>query len=203
MPKRLYIFFTMLVVFGGAAMFLMTITESLWGFSDTQVPVPALEVVAPSRDVEPGDHPVRLRVPALDIDARVQEVGVTASGNMATPSNFTDVGWYKYGTPPGFRGSAVIAGHVDNGLALPGVFKRLNELAVGDHLYVKTQDGSEALFRVVEIQTYPYTHVPRDVLFARTDTARLNLITCEGAWVSGERTYDLRLVVYTELVSAE
>lgn len=199
MPKRLYIFFTMLVVFGGAAMFLMTITENLWGVSDTQIPIPP-EAVAVDRDVELGDHPVRLRVPVLGIDAHVQEVGVTSSGNMATPNNFTDVGWYKYGTPPGFHGSAVLAGHVDNGLALPGVFKRLNELAVGDDLYVETQDGSEALFRVVEIQTYPYTHVPRDVLFARTDTARLNLVTCEGTWVSGERTYDQRLVVYTELI---
>jgi len=185
------------VVLLAAFVFGQTAVEALWYVSDTEVPVP--ETIELTEIASPEDYPVRFRVPALGIDTRVQHVGVNAKGNMAVPNNFTDVGWYKYGTPPGFLGSAVIAGHVDNGLSLPGVFKNLSELKIGDDIFVEKEDGSELRFVVTEIQVYPYTLVPRDILFSRTDVARLNLITCEGAWVAGERTYDQRLVVYAEL----
>ena len=185
------------VVLCAGFVFGQTAVEALWYAPDTEVPVP--EIGSSAELALPEDYPTRFRVPVLGIDARVQHVGVNAKGNMAAPNNFTDVGWYKYGTPPGFVGSAVVAGHVDNGLGLPGVFKDLSELKIGDDIFVEREDGVELRFVVTEIQVYPYTHVPRDILFSRTDVARLNLITCEGAWVAGERTYDQRLVVYAEL----
>jgi sortase (surface protein transpeptidase) len=143
--------------------------------------------------------PEQLRIPILGIDALVQHVGLTKSGKMAVPTNFTDVGWYRYGTAPGFVGSAVIDGHVDNGLRLPGVFKKLNGLAVGDEIFVRTAAGAELRFVVQEVAVYGYKEVPTEVLFNRADTARLNLVTCDGAWVAGEKTYDKRLVVYAVL----
>lgn len=186
------------VILCAVFVFASTISESLWYAPDSEIAVPdfgsTVELFSPEQ------RPSRLRVPALGIDAHVQHVGVNAKGNMATPNNFTDVGWYKYGATPGFLGSAVFAGHVDNGLGLSGVFKRLDELDVGDEIFVASKDGTELLFRVVEIQTYPHDSVPGETLFARNDVPRLNLITCEGVWVPGERTYDQRLVVYTELV---
>lgn len=142
--------------------------------------------------------PDRLRIPALAIDAAVQHVGVKENGNMATPSGFKDVGWYKYGTVPGQQGSAVITGHVDNGLGLAGVFRDLEKIKTGEEVYVKTKDGGEARFVVTDIQTYAYTAVPLDLLFNRHDKARLNLITCTGNWIKKEKTYDARLVVYLE-----
>lgn len=121
---------------------------------------------------------------------------------MGTPSNFTDVAWYKYGPVPGALGSAVIDGHVDNGLALAGVFKHLVDIKIGDRVTTVTRDGSQLQFAVVAIETYPYQDTPSSTIFATaTDTARLNLITCEGTWVPGGKTYDHRLVVYTQLVS--
>lgn len=182
----------------GAAVFLSTAVAT-WHVADTDVPAPQL-AWSDVRTIAANDLPGRLRVPALGIDAPVQHVGVNAKGNMRAPNNFTDVGWYKYGTPPGSVGSAVIAGHVDNGLGLPGVFVQLEKIKIGDDLYVIQKDGDEFRFRVTEIQVYPYTRVPRDILFLRRDIARLNLITCEGAWVAGEKMYDQRLVVYSELV---
>lgn len=178
--------------------FVSTVAESLWYAPDSEIAVPdfgsTVELFSPEQ------RPSRLRVPALEIDAYVQHVGVNAKGNMATPNNFTDVGWYKYGATPGFLGSAVFAGHVDNGLGLSGVFKRLADIQIGDEVLVESKEGKELRFRVVEIQTYPHDSVPGEMLFARNDRPRLNLITCEGVWVPGERTYDQRLVVYTELV---
>src|SRR5581483_3680239 len=83
-----------------------------------------------------ADLPARLIIPSLHIDAPVEYVGVNAAGNMRAPSNFTDVAWYDRGTVPGTQGSAVMDGHVDNGLGLPGVFKNLATLQPGADIYV-------------------------------------------------------------------
>ncbi len=147
----------------------------------------------------PGDIPARLQIPSLNIDANVQRVGIAKSGSMAVPSNFTDVAWYRLGTVPGFVGSAVIDGHVDNGLSLAGVFKHLSDIQVGDEIDVITASSSIKKFVVSEVAVYPYKEVPLERLFNASDQARLNLITCEGAWIKGEKTYDQRLVVYATL----
>lgn len=149
----------------------------------------------------PAEEPSRLVIPAIGVDANIQYVGVNAKGNMGVPNNFTDVAWYKYGTAPGERGSAVIDGHVDNGLALPGVFKHLDAVKIGDGIEVSTKEGSALRFAVDEIDTYPMDAVPLDKVFNRDDTARLVLITCTGAWVKEAKTYDTRLVVYAHLVA--
>ena len=107
--------------------------------------------------------PERLIIPKLSIHALVHPVGIRADGTMGVPSNFTDVAWYKYGPAPGEKGSAVIDGHVDNALALPGVFKHLSELAPGDDVYVETASSTEVHFIVTDVETRQ-----RDiVLFAR------------------------------------
>ncbi len=152
-------------------------------------------------DASPQDLPSRLRIPSLGIDTNVQHVGVGKTGNMAVPTNYTDVGWYRLGTVPGFVGSAVMDGHVDNGLALPGVFKQLNQIKKGDELFVDTAGGATRRFVVQEVALYPYQEVPLQKLFSRADQARLNLVTCDGAWVQGAKTYDHRLVVYATLAS--
>lgn len=142
--------------------------------------------------------PSRLRIPLLGIDARVQLVGRTIAGAMATPNNFTDVGWYTGGPRPGEQGSAVITGHLDNALSLDGVFKRLGDLRIGDEVYVDTATGEHVLFRVIKIALYPYQKVPLNEVFSQTDGTYLNLITCAGTWLPKQRSYDHRLVVYTE-----
>ncbi|MBI2611030.1 class F sortase [Candidatus Kaiserbacteria bacterium] len=190
-----------IVTLAALAVFADTLMGALWYSPDTEVPVPEIEQVPEEKRALPEDQPARLRVPSLEIDAFIQHVGVNAKGNMAAPSNFVDVGWYKYGTTPGFTGSAVVTGHVDNALGLPGVFKELDKMRIGDDIFVEAQDGEELHFRVVEIQRYPYTLVPLKVLFSRSDLPRLNLITCSGKWLQSERSYDERLVVYAELVS--
>lgn len=144
--------------------------------------------------------PERLIIPKLEIDADVQHLGVTTSGNMAAPNNFTDVSWYKLGTPPGADGSAVMAGHEDNAISLDGVFKHLEDLVVGDSVYVMDKDGNKLEFKVVDSKVYPYDNSPVEKIFNAKGKARLNLITCAGEWLPSAHTNDKRLVVYTELV---
>ncbi|QQG38312.1 MAG: class F sortase [Candidatus Kaiserbacteria bacterium] len=176
-----------------------TLARALWYSPDTEVDIPSTgQAITPA---SPEAYPARLEIPSLDIDAAVQYVGINAKGNMANPSNFTDVGWYKGGTVPGSVGSAVMAGHLDNALALDGVFKRLKELKAGDSMYVTTVGGEKLRFVVQEASVYNYLQAPVERIFKRADRARLNLITCEGEWIKSDKTYDERRVVYAVLAS--
>ena len=142
--------------------------------------------------------PTRLLIPKIHVDAKVLEMGLTTKGNMEAPHNFTDVGWYKYGPKPGEMGSAVIDGHVDNGLSLPAVFIDLKKLTSGDDIYVT--EGDKTLHFVVQnVERYYYKSAPTDIIFNRTDLRRLNLITCDGDWVTLDKTADHRVVVYAVL----
>lgn len=188
-------FFILLGTLAAGVLFTNTLVGALFYNPDTEISIP----VESSIPLTPLQEPTRLRIPALSINTPVQHVGVNAKGNMAAPNNFTDVGWYKYGVVPGGDGSAVMAGHVDNGLALAGVFKRLSELKTGDEVLVERVDGSIATFVVTSSRRYPYNKVPTEIIFNPLGSARLNLITCEGAWVKALKTYDERLVVFTKL----
>jgi sortase A len=190
------------VAVAAVGIFAWTLVHALYYAPDQEVNNPALAASAPIATASSSALPERLMIPSLHIDANVQKVGLTAQNNMGIPSNFTDVAWYKYGTIPGQKGSAVIDGHVDNGLALAGVFKHLVDIKNGDDVYVQQADGSKLHFIVVDIQSYPYKAAPSDTIFNQRDAARLNLITCEGVWVKGDRTYDHRLVVFTKLVNS-
>ena len=146
--------------------------------------------------VPAASYPDRLLIPALGVDAAIQYLGINAKGNMMAPSNFTDVGWYRFGTVPGEPGSAVIDGHLDNGLGLAGVFKNLDRLQPGDQIEVLTKGGAKVVFAVAAVQAYPSGGVPADFIFNRTGGAYLNLITCDGDWVPSADSYNERLVVF-------
>ena len=165
----------------------------------TATPVSALTptlTLAPTQSNSPTieNFPLQLIIPALNIDAKIQDVGITKKGNMGVPNNFTDVGWYKYGAIPGRLGSAVIAGHVNNGLAFPAVFAHLGDLKKGDDVYIKMDDGKEVHFVVVDLSTYDYNAKVSKV-FNQNDDRYLKLITCTGVFVKSYGTHNKRLVV--------
>ena len=176
--------------------FVVTLVGALW-YS------PQNEIAAPFAATVPSDPPTRLIIPAINLNVHVQQAGLIAGNRMAAPTNFTDVAWYKYGPAPGMLGSAVIAGHLDNGLGLTGVFKNLKELKVGDDIQVLTATGTTLHFTVEKLVAYPYDQVPASI-FTDNDKARLNLITCAGKWIKTPAlgwTIDHRLIVYATLNS--
>lgn len=185
------------LLIAAVVVFIYTLFNSVGYYPQTTGPAPVSAIQAP---VATSSLPSRIIIPALSINAHVQDLGVNSIGNMQAPNNFVDVGWYKYGTVPGYRGSAVIDGHVDNGLGLAGVFTDLNKIQVGDDVDVQTIGGTVLKFVVADVQIYPYQSVPTDQVFSLTDAARLNLITCDGTWVNGQDTYNERLVVYTTYI---
>jgi len=141
--------------------------------------------------------PIRIKIPKIHVDAAVQYLGLTPEGAMDVPSNSIDVGWFKLGTRPGDLGSAVIAGHFDSQNGSPGVFAQLHKLKPEDELIVVDDKGASISYKVRESRTYnPKDDVPG--VFNQSDGMHLNLITCDGIWDNGQKSYSKRLVVFAD-----
>ena len=156
---------------------------------------------AAESDPVPDNYPVFLIIPSISTRAHVQYVGVTSKGTMAVPNNFTDVAWYKDGVVPGDTGTAVIDGHLDDGLGLPAVFWSLSKLNLGDEIDVVTKDNKKIVFVVTKVNLY-HTDDPNAGLeiFSQSNKPTIRLITCDGVWLKDQKTYNERLVVSAELV---
>lgn len=147
------------------------------------------------------DAPLDLVIPTLNLEALIQTVGVDQNGRMGLPTNFVDVGWYKYGPRPGERGSAVIAGHLDTTIDDKAVFAKLSDLKKDDDVFVFDKTAKKIHFRVTKKEVYDDTKAPLEKIFDQgVLTARLNLVTCDGVWSTTTQNYSERLVVYSERV---
>ena len=145
--------------------------------------------------------PVRLNVDSIRINALVNPVGLTKSGDMDIDSNAEQVAWYKSGPRPGEEGSAVIAGHYGWKDGVPSVFNDLNTLVKGDKISTTDDGGRVKTFIVTRTEIYS-PHQDATSIFKSDDgKAHLNLVTCQGSWNNSAQTYSERLVVFTNLSS--
>lgn len=147
---------------------------------------------------EEGMIPTHIEIPAIDVSAVVEKVGLEEDGQMSVPDSGSVVGWYSKGYRPGKKGNAVLAGHVDDKNA-PAVFFYLKNLKVGDTVYLHGDHNQMLTFTVKEIKAYPYDKAPLEEIFGRHEKARLNLITCTGQFDRNTGNHAERLVVFTEL----
>ncbi len=122
---------------------------------------------------------------------------------MGIPTNFTDVAWYKDGPAPGALGSAVIDGHLDGKDTPEAVFYNLDKLQLGDVVEVIDTNGEILQFKVVDTKVYDHDAVTTEIFAGDASKARLNLITCAGSWDKTQKLYQKRVVVFTELLTAE
>lgn len=191
--------FAALVLCAALAVFGYTLARASV-FGPTEEELSPAQLGASARTT-PDEYPLRLKIPVLGVDAAVQDVGVAKSGRMAVPTNYADVGWYRYGPAAGEQGNAVFDGHVDNGFGRLGVFARLHMLRKGDEVSVVYKDGREARFVVEEVAAYQTAEVPLEEIFSESGPPKAVLITCEGTFDPESKTYDRRLVVYARLAS--
>ena len=164
----------------------------------TPVPttVPATESSPPTTafTAQPPSDPVRLAIPALGVDSPVVPVGLEPDGTMEIPG-VSEAGWFEPGPRPGAPfGSAVIAAHVDYG-GRPGVFFDLRTLEVGNEITVTDDAGDPLTYVVTERFQVDKQELPIDELFRPGGAPTLTLITCGGAFDTGERSYQDNIVV--------
>lgn len=148
----------------------------------------------------PASPPTRVRIPAIGVDAAVDELGLNTDGTVAVPSVPSDAGWYTGSAAPGQIGAAVLLGHVDFVGTGPAVFYRLGDLKPGDTITVARKDGSSAAFSVDAVREAPKSNFPTDEVYGPTDgTAQLRLVTC-GDWDSDQHKYVGNTIVFATLV---
>ncbi|TWT05245.1 class F sortase [Planococcus sp. CPCC 101016] len=145
-----------------------------------------------------GIQPTSLKIPSIDLEAKVQHLGVTEKGEMAVPDNIEDVSWFSPGYEPGQNGRAVIAGHVD-GVEGPAIFWDLSELELGDEVVVENKDKT-LTFKVHTMESVPLDLTDVSTVFGYTSSPELVLITCSGTYDFDRGTREERLIVYASLV---
>ncbi len=144
--------------------------------------------------------PRRLVIPSIKVSAAIQSVGLGQNEEMDVPNNFQDVGWFNLGSRPGERGSAVVAGHLNNDYGAAGVFWHLNKLKAGDDIYIIDEKGKSLHFKVSGKKVYSADSSVEEI-FGKSDKIRLNLITCSGVWDEKTQNYNNRLVVSADLAA--
>jgi LPXTG-site transpeptidase (sortase) family protein len=144
--------------------------------------------------------PVRIRIPVLNVEAPVKEVGLDAHGDLIVPTDADTVVWFGASAPPGLAGNAIMAGHTDwNGKL--GTFFRLKDLDKGATVEVQASDGAKRTFSVTEKQLYPVDNAPVEFIFAATPKPVLTMITCGGSFNQIRHDYTHRVVVRAELAA--
>ncbi|MFG2590589.1 class F sortase [Streptomyces sp. NPDC048438] len=156
---------------------------------------PRTRVADPLRPSEP----VRIRIPGIGVDAPMTGLGLTADGSLDAPpaGNRNLAGWFEGGTPPGAKGTAIVAGHVDNAEG-PSVFYGLGSLKKGAGVEIDRGDGSTAVFSVDAVEVYEKDEFPDKRVYGATPHASLRLITCGGGF-SRETGYQGNVVAYAHL----
>jgi LPXTG-site transpeptidase (sortase) family protein len=154
---------------------------------------------SPTKQVNPNSLlPVYLKIPKLNIDAVVENVGLTDSGAMDVPSVPMNVAWFDVGPRPGENGSSVIAGHSGYKDNIQAVFDNLYKLKIGDEIDVEDATGAMTVFIVSGLKNYNTDQSALSVFSSNDGLAHLNLITCSGDWNAVKQTHSARLVVFAD-----
>jgi hypothetical protein len=190
---------------------LITLAAAGVGPSSAGVPRPAAEAIpvaaaaadAPERPEQVSiptplavADPVRIVIPAIEVDASIVPVGLLPDGAMEVP-DFGVAGDYVEGPRPGEPGPAVIAAHVDS-LDGPDVFFRLSEVEPGDEIHIHTADGEIVTFVAGDKEMTPKDELPVDRIWDGSPEPVLRLITCGGEFDRGTRHYTHNWTVYAE-----
>lgn len=142
------------------------------------------------------DLPRMIKIPKINVNARVLRVGVDGQNAIKAPSNIYDTGWYDGSAKPGEKGASLIDGHV-HGIKSPGVFYNLKKLVPGDVIVIERGDGSLLNYKVVKSQVYKAAEVDMAAALASAEKDKngLNLITCAGK-INDKNEYQDRLVIF-------
>lgn len=144
--------------------------------------------------------PKYINIPSIGVNARVLRLGLLKNGQIATPDNIFDTGWYDGSAKPGQKGAMFIYGHVSSWTA-DGVFYSLKKLKPGDRIIITRGDNKIFTYIVIKSNVYPYNAVDMNTVLSpiSPNTPGLNLMTCTGQVIKGTSEFNERLVVFSEL----
>lgn len=143
-----------------------------------------------------------MRIPSIRVDAPLMGLGLTPTGSLDVPPAEKEnlAGWYEAGTTPGERGTAIVAGHVDNADG-PAVFYDLGALKRGATVEVDRRDGGIAVFTVYAVEVYDARDFPDAKVYGAARRPELRVITCGGGY-SRSTGYQGNVVVFAHLTGS-
>lgn len=148
--------------------------------------------------VDDVTRPVRLRIPSLDLRARVLGTGLDDRGGVAAPSyeQAGKVGWYRGGPMPGEAGVALMTGHVDTDTRR-AVFYSLSTVERGTTVEVTGEDGRLMEFTVESTEVVAGDRFDAEDVYGPREEGRaeLRLLTCGGTFDRESRSYTSNVVV--------
>src|SRR5215217_829079 len=86
----------------------MTVSQASQDDQPADAPAPEAVPTGPW-----GVPPIKITIPALGIEAKVEAVGQDPDGAMSAPADPDEVAWYKLGPGMGVAGNVVFAGHIN------------------------------------------------------------------------------------------
>ncbi|WSJ87895.1 class F sortase [Streptomyces sp. NBC_01304] len=148
----------------------------------------------------PASRPLRIRIPAIHVEAPLIGLGLAPDGSLDVPpaSDPYLAGWYERGVAPGSTGTAVTVGHLDSATG-PAVFYKLGALGRGDVIEVDREDGRTALFTVESVALHEGSAFPDAQVYGNSSRPELRVITCGGAYSRAAGGYLANTVVYARL----
>ena len=157
---------------------------------------------SPASGVRAGSRPVSVRIPAIDVQLPLIELGLQSDGTLAVPSGsqVSKGAWFTGSPAPGATGPAVIEAHVTTATG-KGPFFRLASLTEGDRATVRLADGSSVGFTVYRVARYPKDAFPTGDVYGNTAGPELRLITCGGEFDRSTGHFDDNTVVYARLTT--
>jgi sortase A len=133
---------------------------------------PAVPVANPE-EPDLGDAVARIEIPKIDISWLVVE-GISVEALKKGPGHVPGMAL------PGEKGNVVISGHRTT---YGAPFHRLDEVAVGDTIRLRTRNGP-FLYRITEVKIVAPTDLS---VVVPTEDARLTLTTCHPKYSAAKR----------------
>lgn len=170
---------------------------SFGGATRNEPPPRAFPVLDPSR-------PQQISIPAIKVEAPVQNVGRAEDGSIGVPpvKRHNEAGWFEGGPTPGQFGPALIVGHADTRTG-PSVFHDVHRLKPGQKIEVLRADRSVAVFEVNSVERFNKGRLPIQRVYGDFSRPQLRLMTCGGDWLGDGPGYSDNIVVFASLVSAK
>lgn len=143
-----------------------------------------------------ADRPRYLSIPSIGLNqARILEVGTKPNGELATPYNIYDIGWYNESALPGSNQVVVMDAH--GGAPGIGAFGNLPQIKHGDIIKIEMGDGREFSYAVVDTATKALGDEANNYMITAFESPEenrgsLTLITCTGVYWTSSRTYSHR-----------
>lgn len=137
--------------------------------------------------------PVRMIIPALSLDAEIQDTGYDATNTMEIVPSAEIISWLREGAIPANEGNAIFGGHNKwRGQDCP--LLELDTLQIGDEMEIEYEDGTRLTFLLESVFVYALATAPAHLIMDVEGEARVTVITCKAPFNPRIGTSDNRIV---------